>query len=83
VLNLIEHGSPLWPFVSTPWGDPVPGEINLVSHTMLERLQATLFDHLRAYVSGISGSPVLIVAGILVLPLTMRRRPSLPAAAGS
>jgi hypothetical protein len=80
IRNLIEHGSPLWPFYATSWGTPVPLDIRLVSPTMLGHLQSTLFDHLSAYTSGISGSTVLILAGVFV-PLLARRRAPLFAAA--
>ena len=83
VRNLIEHGSPLWPFVAAPGGDPVPQGVQLVSHTMLERLQVTLLDHLGPYVTGVSGSTVLLVGGVLVPVLTLRRRPLLAAAAAA
>ncbi len=79
--NLVVHGSPLWPFVAASWGDPVPQSVQLVSHTMLERLRVTLLDHLGAYVTGVSGSTVLLVAGVLVPLLTLRRRPLLAAGA--
>jgi len=79
IRNLIAHGSPLWPFYATSWGTPVPQDIRLVSPTMLGHLQSTLFDHLSAYTSGISGSTVLVLAGVFV-PLLARRRRSLLAA---
>jgi len=81
VRNLIEHGSPLWPFIATPWGDPVPEGIRLLSHTMAQRLRVTLLDHLGGYVSGTSGSLVLLVGALLVPVLAFRRRALLAAGA--
>jgi hypothetical protein len=69
--NLFTHGSPLWPFVSAPWGDPVPASLKLVDHTMVERLRVTLLDHFHAYLSGVSGSTVLLAAGVLVSLLAL------------
>jgi hypothetical protein len=80
IRNLVVHGSPLWPFYATPWGTPVPLEIRLVSPTMIAHLQSTLFDNLGAYASGISGSAVLILAGVSVPLLARRRGPALAAA---
>ena len=35
--NLFDHGSPLWPFVTVPWGDPAPKVIDAVSTSLLSR----------------------------------------------
>jgi hypothetical protein len=80
--NLAVHGSPLWPFYSTGWGDPVPPLIQVASHTLLERPLATLRHHLHTYVAAISGSLVLLFAGAVV-PLAGWRRRHLRVAAGA
>lgn len=69
--NLFTHGSPLWPFVAAPWGDPVPARLKLVDHTMIERLRVTLLDHFHAYISGVSGSTLLLAGGVLVSLLAL------------
>jgi len=74
--NWGQHSSPLWPFSSAAGGDPIPLGIQVADHTMLERFRQTLLDHVGDYVSLLSGSLVLIVAGVLV-PLAARRRRTL------
>ncbi|MDQ6605117.1 MAG: hypothetical protein M3Z06_01045 [Actinomycetota bacterium] len=80
VRNLIDHGSPLWPFLSLPWGDPVPPLLKVLSKTMASRLQYTLFDNLQAYLTATAGLVVLLVGGVVVPLLSRRRRPVLGAA---
>jgi hypothetical protein len=79
--NLIEHGSPLWPFLPGPWGDRMPAAIRLLSHTMLERLHVTLLAHVSEYVTLLQGSLVLLLGGLLVPLIGLRRRPLLAAGA--
>jgi hypothetical protein len=62
--NFIEHGSPLWPFVATPWGDRVPLTVQLVSHTLAERFRVTLLDHLGTYLSTLSGATLLAAVAV-------------------
>src|SRR2546423_1168976 len=79
--NLAEHGSPLWPLISAPWGDPVPPLIRDVGHSLLERPQATFragVDNL--YRDSVAGGLVLIAAA-LTAPLWGRTRATILGAA--
>jgi hypothetical protein len=78
--NLIAHGSPLWPFVPGPWGDPAPPVFDL-GHTFLEHPRATLDARWPAYRSDLAGGVVVLVAGVLS-PL-LSRRPAVLGAAGA
>jgi hypothetical protein len=78
--NTVDHGFPLWPFVSAPWSDPLPRLLELFSHTFLERPRATLEGRTDDYVKTLAGALVLIPAAF-VLPLLARRR-EVTAAAG-
>jgi hypothetical protein len=63
--NLFDHGSPLWPFVSAPWGDPKPPLIKVVSPSFLERPDATLSGRLGDYADQLAGGLALLVGGLL------------------
>jgi hypothetical protein len=78
--NLLAHGSPLWPFVSAPWGDPVPPLLGRVDYSLLERPRATLEGQWAIYRVALSGGLVLIGGGLLA-PLWARRREVVAAAA--
>ncbi|MEA2390762.1 MAG: hypothetical protein QOK31_871, partial [Solirubrobacteraceae bacterium] len=73
VRNLVVHGSPLWPFTSGPWGDPVPALIDKLRFSFIERPVATLHDRLHLYVEMLAGFGPLIAAA-LVAPFTARGR---------
>jgi hypothetical protein len=73
VRNLIAHGSPLWPFVSLPWGDPVPPLLDRVDFSLLERPRATLEGQWPIYRLTLSGGLVLLAGGVLA-PLWARSR---------
>ncbi len=78
--NLLAHGSPLWPFVSAPWGDPVPPLLGRVNYSLLERPRATLEGQWAIYRVTLSGGLVLLAGGLLA-PLWARRRAVIAAAA--
>src|SRR4051794_36806478 len=40
--NLFEHGSPFWPLVAAPWGDPLPQSVQLVKTSFLDAPRATI-----------------------------------------
>jgi hypothetical protein len=63
--NLIEHGSPLWPHVATPWGDPAPRFLSLPSTTFLERPLATLEGRVDQYATRLAGGWLLLGAAVL------------------
>lgn len=81
VRDLIQHGSPSWPIVATPWGDPLPPLVKLVSSSMLSHLRVTLLDHLSFYLSLLSGSAALLLGGVVLGLLAGRRRTVLAGAA--
>src|SRR5207245_2752576 len=47
--NLVDHGSPFWPIVSTSWGDSVPPLIHAVDYSLLDRPRVTLEGHIDKY----------------------------------
>jgi hypothetical protein len=78
--NLIDHGSPLWPFVSGPFGDPLPPLLRDVQHSLLDRPRATLDGRLGQYARTLAGGLPLL-AGALLAPAACRTRAVLASAA--
>ncbi len=73
--NLVLHGSPLWPFVATPWGDPVP-EVIAPSGEVVEQVYTRFLDTpgrtieflLSDWAKPFAGG-YLLIAGALLAPL--------------
>ncbi len=82
VRNLVDHGSPLWPLVSAPWGDPVPPAFRALGASFLEHPRHLIGTYWRDYLAVLGGGAVLIGGG-LVLPLVRRSRAALAAAAAA
>jgi hypothetical protein len=78
VRNLVRFGSPLWPFYSSPWGDPIPpglkGDLSFIDHpgSNFEWLSHDHFSHF--------GGPLLLLLAGAVVPLFTRGRGPLLAA---
>ncbi len=74
--NLVDHGSPFWPFVETPWSDPLPKEIGP------ERgVNASFLDHPRFTLERVGdewldlfGGGFFLLAAAFVAPLLARDR---------
>ena len=71
--NLVDHGSPLWPFVAASWGDPSPPIIEGAKTSFLDRPGDTL-SRLDSYYLEHFGGPLLLFAAALTAPLVARRR---------
>jgi hypothetical protein len=71
--NLVDHGSPLWPFVQGPFGDDRPPVIANADVSFADRPGQTL-DRLASYYRAHFGGPLLLLAGALAAPLLVRRR---------
>ena len=80
--NWIDHGSPLWPFVALPGGDPIPPVFERLDTSFLGNAGPTLELNRRAYVDGLAGGLVLLAAGLLA-PLARPARPVLIASAAT
>ncbi|HEY0630417.1 MAG TPA: hypothetical protein VGC98_00045 [Thermoleophilaceae bacterium] len=74
VRDLVTHGSPFWPIVSAPWGDPVPHSIALVDTSFFERLGPTLDRLGDEYVQRFAGGIVLLAGGVLAVLAAPRAR---------
>jgi hypothetical protein len=72
--DLVTHGSPFWPIVSTPWGDPVPPSISVVDTTFLGRLGPTLDRLGDDYLNRFGGGIVLLAGGALAVLAAPRNR---------
>jgi hypothetical protein len=74
--NLVDHGSPLWPFVRTPWGDPLPHDIGPargVNSSFLDRPGFTL-DRVGSDWRDLFGGGFLLLGAALLAPLAARER---------
>ena len=78
--NLVLHGSPFWPFVASPWGDPVP-EVIAPSGEVVEQVYTRFLDTpvqtldfiLGNWARPFAGGLALIAAALLT-PLVVRSR---------
>jgi hypothetical protein len=77
IRNLIVHGSPFWPLVPVPWGDPGP-EI-LEQSRRFRDLPVTTIKAMSDYTRFLAGGLVLLGGGVLA-PLVSRSRAVLIAA---
>jgi hypothetical protein len=77
VRDFVEHGSPLWPFLTLHGGDPVPSFLVGLRPSFLSRPLATIHGPARvfraSYTWQLAGAWVLLAGG-LVAPLVSRRR---------
>jgi len=71
--NLVDHGSPFWPFVRLPGADPIPPIIDLSNDRLVGRVSETIDGHLGAYLARIAGGMVLLVAAPVFMVLVRRR----------
>ena len=76
--NLIAHGSPLWPLVAAPWGDPVPAGLVPFEASFLDHARQLVGTHYDGYLDVVAGG-LLLMAGAIVLPLARRSRAALVA----
>ncbi len=81
VRDLLEHGSPLWPLVGAPWGDPVPAAFRALGASFLDDPRHLVGAYWRDYLAVLGGGVVLMGSG-LALPL-LRRSAAALAAAGA
>jgi hypothetical protein len=72
IRGVILYGSPLWPHVALPWGEPRPHFFTLVDQSFIGRPAATLHGRGDVYVARLAGALVLIV-GVLLAPLAATR----------
>jgi hypothetical protein len=80
VRNLIEHGSPLWPLLAAPWGDPMPANLARLDASFLSRPAATVESAgADFYVDQLAGM-LLVLTACLAIPLWARSRAALVAA---
>jgi hypothetical protein len=80
--NTFDHGWPLWPFSSAPWGDPRPGIIAHADVKFLDRPGET-WDRLHSYYLHHFGGPLLVFCGAFVAALIARSRAVLFAGAAT
>jgi hypothetical protein len=67
VRNLFEHGSPVWPFTETSWGDPRPPFLHLVKTRFIDRPGATLDGRLGDYTNELGGAWLMLAGALLAL----------------
>jgi len=77
VRDFVDHGSPLWPFLSLHGGDPVPSFLVPLRPSFLSRPLATIDGPVKVYRDSytwqLAGAWVLLAGGLLA-PLVSRRR---------
>jgi hypothetical protein len=73
VRNLLDHGSPFWPYQTVPWGTGAPPFVDLLDGRFIGRIGPTLDVDTAGGPKALAGAIVLL-AGALVVPLLTRRR---------
>jgi hypothetical protein len=71
--NLIDHGSPLWPFLALPWGDPQPPIYELLDGNFLGDPAGSVEGRGGEYLERLGGG-LVVLAAALIAPLVVRRR---------
>jgi len=74
--NLVDHGSPLWPFVEGPGSDPLPPALRGFDDAFLDDPSGMLSGREDLYLETVSGGAWLL-AGAVVVPLLRRSRRAL------
>ncbi len=72
--NLIDHGSPLWPFVAAPWGTPLPPAMESANDSFAANIKETIDVVGDLYVDRFLGGIVLLAAALAAPLLAWRRR---------
>jgi hypothetical protein len=72
--NLVSHGSPFWPLVAAPWGDPLPHSVEIQSTSFLDHPAATIDALKHAYLNRFGGALILLAAALLAPFAAPRRR---------
>jgi hypothetical protein len=83
--NLVDHGSPLWPFLPLPWGDPAPPSLGggtEVDASLLDVPRRTLERVGDRWIE-LFGSGFVVIGGSVVAALLSRSRSALAAAAAA
>lgn len=81
IRSVVLYGSPLWPHVALPWGEPRPHFFGLVDQSFIGRPEATLHGRGGVYATRLAGGLVLIV-GALLAPLAATRLAGVPPSRG-
>jgi hypothetical protein len=70
--DLINHGSPFWPWATAPWGDPKPRALEHYG-SLLAHPGDTLDGRLDEYATFIAGAAILLPAGVILSFASGRR----------
>ena len=65
--NFVDHGSPVWPFAESSWGDPRPEFLHLVKTRFIDRPGATLDGRLGDYTAELGGAWLMLAGTLLAL----------------
>lgn len=71
--NLIDHGSPLWPFSATSFGDPVPATLKPFDDSFLSHPDTMLSGRLNGYFVTLAGATVLLVLPLAAVLISRAR----------
>lgn len=69
--NVLDHGSPLWPFIQFPGGDPIPPAFEAYDRSFISHPLEMLDGRVGSYIDALSGGFILLV-GALTIPFVVR-----------
>jgi hypothetical protein len=80
--NLLGHGSPFWPLVAAPWGDPVPSFLSHFEGRFAADPVGTFDARRHEYETHMAGA-IALLGGALLAPLLAARRAVVAASAAA